>query len=145
MPSTAAERVHVAVAVLRNDRDEVLLTRRHAHSHQGGLWEFPGGKVEPGESLDSALRREIAEELGVTVLQHQPLLDVFHDYADKPVRLEVREVTQFSGEPTPLEGQPMRWVPRAQLVDYEFPRANVAIVECLLDDAAQEPASASDS
>ena len=78
------------------------------------------------------------------MLQHQPLLDVFHDYADKPVRLEVREVTQFSGEPTPLEGQPMRWVPRAQLVDYEFPRANVAIVECLLNDAAFEASRASD-
>lgn len=132
MPSTEAERVHVAVAVLRNDRGEVLLTRRHAGAHQGGLWEFPGGKVEVGESIDAALRREIAEELGVSVQRHESLLDIRHDYPDKQVLLEVREVLEFAGEPRPLEGQPMRWVPCGQLGDYEFPRANAPIVECLL-------------
>jgi 8-oxo-dGTP diphosphatase len=132
MPSTAAE-IHVAVAVLRDRQGRVLLTRRHPERHQGGLWEFPGGKLEAGESLATALARELHEELGVVLVDHQPLLEVRHDYGDLRVLLDVHEVLGFTGEPRACEGQPMRWVRPEDLTAYEFPRANAPIVQVLID------------
>ena len=82
-----------------NARDEVLITRRHAHLHQGGLWEFPGGKIHEDESSHDALRRELAEELAIHVEAAQPLLTIDHDYPDRSVRLEVWRVSAFSGTP----------------------------------------------
>lgn len=139
MPSTEADcppvasTVHVAVAVILNDRDEVLLTRRHQDSHQGGFWEFPGGKLEAGEDTGAALRREIYEEIALEVLAHEALLQVEHDYGDRRVLLDVHRVTAFSGEPRPCEGQPMCWVPLSALHDYAFPAANEPIVDCLMN------------
>lgn len=135
MPSTEAEAraaVHVAVAVIIDPTQRVLLTRRHPDSHQGGLWEFPGGKLEADEDLSAGLRRELQEELGIVVLSHQPLLIIDHDYGDKRVLLDVHRVDGFSGEPTPREGQPMRWVALPDLAEYAFPVANQPIVEKLL-------------
>ena len=123
--------VHVAVAVVTNTAAEILLTRRHQHSHQGGLWEFPGGKVEANEDLADALRRELREELAIDVLEHQPLMRIEHDYGDKQVLLDVHRVTAFRGEPRPCEGQPMRWVASSSLADYAFPAANRPIVAAL--------------
>ena len=128
-------RLEVAVAVIVNDRSEVLLTRRHPDRHQGGLWEFPGGKCEAGEAVGDALRRELQEELAITVEAHEPLLVVEHDYGDRQVRLDVHRVLAFAGTPVACEAQPMRWVPLARLSDYRFPVANAAIVERLLRDA----------
>jgi 8-oxo-dGTP diphosphatase len=128
-----AKLVHVAVAVITNDKAEVLLTRRHSQSHQGGLWEFPGGKLEAGESLAEALRRELLEELDLDVQAHEPLLQIQHDYGDKQVLLDVHRVTAFSGQPRPCEGQPMCWVSSTALSDYEFPAANKPIVAALQD------------
>ncbi|WOJ94943.1 8-oxo-dGTP diphosphatase MutT [Congregibacter variabilis] len=125
--------VHVAVAVIFNADQQILLTKRHASSHQGGLWEFPGGKLEAGERLGDALKRELQEELGIDVLSHHSLLRVEHDYGDKQVLLDVHSVTGFTGQPRAREGQPMRWVSVTELVDYDFPKANVAIVNVLLD------------
>lgn len=130
--SNAPTTVHVAVAVIFNEDQEILLTKRHADSHQGGLWEFPGGKLEPGESLAKALKRELQEELGIDVLSHHGLLRIEHDYGDKQVLLDVHSVTAFAQEPKPREGQPMRWVSISQLMDYEFPKANGAIVNALI-------------
>ncbi|MFK8042219.1 8-oxo-dGTP diphosphatase MutT [Congregibacter sp.] len=123
--------VHVAVAVILGDHEQVLLTQRHANSHQGGLWEFPGGKLEPGESLSSALIRELREELGIEVSAHYALLQIEHDYGDKRVLLDVHCVTEFDGEPSPCEGQPMRWVDVTELGDYAFPQANEPILRAL--------------
>jgi 8-oxo-dGTP diphosphatase len=131
MPSTGAE-LHVAVAVLRDPQGRVLLTRRHPERHQGGLWEFPGGKVEAGETLAMALARELREELGVVLSAHQPLLEVRHDYGDRRVLLDVHEVLEFTGEPRACEGQPMRWVCPEDLTAYEFPKANAAIVQAVI-------------
>jgi 8-oxo-dGTP diphosphatase len=125
--------VHVAVAVIFNADQKILLTKRHADSHQGGLWEFPGGKLEPGETLSGALKRELQEELGIDVLTHHSLLRIEHDYGDKRVLLDVHSVTAFAQEPKPREGQPMRWVSVSALVDYEFPKANGAIVSALIE------------
>lgn len=121
-------RVHVAAAVIRDEQGRVLLAQRAAKQHQGGFWEFPGGKVEAGESVEQALKRELAEELGIAVEQARPLLQVAHDYSDKQVLLDVWEVSRFSGQAQGLEGQPLVWVSAQQLPHYEFPAANAPIV-----------------
>ena len=121
--------VHVAVAVIRDPQQRILLAKRALDQHQGGLWEFPGGKVENGESVEQALVREIHEELGIRVSQCQPLIQIPHHYPDKSVFLDVYEVTAFDGEPEGREGQPIRWVSAAELDQYEFPAANKPIVK----------------
>jgi 8-oxo-dGTP diphosphatase len=118
----------VAVGVLRDSSGNILISRRHVDAHQGGLWEFPGGKVEPGEAVVDALRRELLEELGVYIADARPLLDVQHDYPDKAVWLDVWLVREFSGDPLGREGQAVLWVSPAELARYEFPAANTPIV-----------------
>ena len=134
MPNTAADPqpVHVAVGVILDSSRRVLLTRRAADSHQGGLWEFPGGKVEPGESLAVALARELHEELGIRVRRSSPLLEVRHDYGDKQVRLDVHVVWEFEGQALGREGQPLAWVAGNELAHYSFPAANTPIVEAVV-------------
>jgi 8-oxo-dGTP diphosphatase len=126
-------RVHVAVGVVIDGEGRILVAQRPLHLHQGGLWEFPGGKVEAGELVTDALRRELDEELAIDVLDAEPLLEVEHDYGDKSVLLDVWKVTAFRGEPQGREGQPWRWVERAQLQSLAFPAANVPIIEALID------------
>ena len=104
------KRVHVAAAVIRGTDGSILIARRADTQHQGGLWEFPGGKVEAGESVEAALARELKEELGITVEVARPLIKVQHDYPDKQVLLDVWEVSAFSGEPHGVEGQPLAWL-----------------------------------
>jgi 8-oxo-dGTP diphosphatase len=120
--------VHVAVGVIRNARGQVLIAQRQAHLHQGGLWEFPGGKVEPGETVLQALRRELREELAITVEDASPLLKIRHRYPDRRVFLDVWQVHAFSGVPAGVEGQPICWVAAEELSRYEFPSANRPIV-----------------
>lgn len=120
--------VHVAVAVITNARGEVLIARRPDHVHQGGLWEFPGGKVEPGETVVHALNRELREELGITAERASPLIRVAHAYPDKSVLLDVWRVASIHGEPHGREGQPVRWVAPEWLLDIAFPAANAPIV-----------------
>jgi len=123
--------VHVAVGVILDGARRILITRRARESHQGGLWEFPGGKVEAGESLAGALARELREELGIEIGHTSPLLAVRHDYSDKRVLLEVHVVWEFSGTPRGLQGQPMDWVTPQELGQYVFPAANLPIVEAV--------------
>ena len=120
--------LHVAVGVILDGEHNILITRRAADSHQGGLWEFPGGKIEEGESPGEALARELREELGIEIDHTSALLKVQHDYGDKAVLLDVQVVWEFSGEARPLEGQPMTWVSLQELSAYSFPEANVPIV-----------------
>ncbi|WP_271105155.1 Nudix family hydrolase [Pseudomonas tohonis] len=122
------KRVHVAAAVIRGADGRVLIARRPDDKHQGGLWEFPGGKVEEGEAVQAALSRELEEELGIRVSASRPLIQVHHDYPDKQVLLDVWEVTAFDGEPHGAEGQPLAWASNHELADYEFPAANQPIV-----------------
>ena len=123
--------VHVAVGVILDHDRNVLITRRAPGAHQGGLWEFPGGKVEAGESLTDALTRELREELGISIGRTSALLEVRHDYGDKSVLLEVHVVWEFSGEVLALEDQPMAWVAPEELGRYSFPAANLPIVEAV--------------
>lgn len=122
------KRVHVAAGVIRSAEGHVLIAKRPLDKHQGGLWEFPGGKVEPGETVEVALARELAEELGIAVTASRPLIQVSHDYADKQVLLDVWEVFGFTGEPHGAEGQPLAWVRPDELTNYSFPAANRPIV-----------------
>jgi len=123
--------VHVAVGVILDADRNVLITRRAEHAHQGGLWEFPGGKVETGEMPLSALMRELHEELGIVIGRTSALLEVHHDYGDKTVLLDVHVVWDFSGEARGLEAQPLAWVTPQDLASYEFPAANMPIVAAL--------------
>ena len=120
--------VHVAVGVILDADHNILITRRAPDAHQGDLWEFPGGKVEAGESLTEALARELREELGIVIGRTSALLEVRHDYGDKSVLLDVHVVWEFSGEARALEDQPMAWVAPAELGGYSFPAANMPIV-----------------
>ena len=124
-------RVHVAVGVILDGARNILITRRAPDTHQGGLWEFPGGKVEEGESPGGALARELREELGIEIGHTTALLKVHHDYGDKAVLLDVQVVWEFRGEARPLEGQPMAWVSLQELGEYSFPEANVPIVRAV--------------
>lgn len=124
--------VHVAAAVIRRADGAVLIARRPQHVHQGGLWEFPGGKLESGESTEQALRRELDEELGIGVVEgsgrNHPLIQIYHDYGDKQVLLDVWQVADFRGEPRGREGQPLVWVAPDELPRYPFPAANLPII-----------------
>lgn len=126
-----ADAVHVVAAVLRNRDGEVLLARRPEHAHQGGLWEFPGGKVEEGEAVEAALRRELAEELGVACGSACPLITVSHRYSDKHVWLDVWEVTDWTGTPAGREGQPLRWVRPDAFHEIAMPAADVPVITAL--------------
>jgi 8-oxo-dGTP diphosphatase len=123
--------LHVAVGVIENKSGEILIAKRPDSAHQGGLWEFPGGKVDAGETLQSALSRELKEELAIDVLQSQPLIQIRHDYPDKSVLLDVHRVTSFSGEPKGNEGQPVLWVNTESLSQYAFPAANQSIINAV--------------
>lgn len=123
--------IHVVAAVIRSDNESILLAKRPDHVHKGGLWEFPGGKVEPGETAFQALGRELEEELAISVVTAEPLLQLHYDYPEKSVFLDVWEVSQFSGRARGNEGQPIVWVPVNQLGDYPFPEANHPIIELL--------------
>ena len=124
---TPVKEVHVAVAVIVRD-GRVLIARRPDHVHQGGLLEFPGGKVEPGETVQAALVREIAEETGLHVPAGslEPVIGIRHDYGDKRVFLDVWETSAAEGEARGCEGQPVEWLTPEQLRDEDFPAANLA-------------------
>jgi 8-oxo-dGTP diphosphatase len=123
--------VHVAVAVIRNPTGQIFITRRPDYVHQGGLWEFPGGKLEHGESVQDALQREIMEESGISIEESRPLIKIPYQYPDKRVLLDVREVLQYSGEPHGKEGQACEWCNISELHNVSFPAANRSIVSAL--------------
>lgn len=121
----------MAVGVILRDQ-QIFLTKRASHVHQGGKWEFPGGKVESGETTTQALHRELQEEVGIDTLACRHLMDIKHDYGDKKVHLEVYIVDQFLGEPSAQEGQEEAWYELNQLTTLVFPEANKPIIEALL-------------
>jgi len=118
----------VAVGVIVDERGYILITRRPAHVHQGGLWEFPGGKIEAGENAAQALARELKEELGIQPRDMRPLIGLRHAYPDRRVHLMVWRVTSWQGRPQTREGQTMRWVEPEHLPALPFPAANRPII-----------------
>ncbi len=125
------DQVHVAVGVICNKQGQYLVSKRHDHLHQGGLWEFPGGKVEAGESVFAALKRELYEELDIHIKQAEPLVKLAYQYPDKNVLLDVWLVDSFDGVAHSPQGQEIRWLALSELSHYDFPVANRGILNCL--------------
>ncbi|MBU2115171.1 MAG: 8-oxo-dGTP diphosphatase MutT [Gammaproteobacteria bacterium] len=123
-----AKVIHVAVGVILHEQ-QILLALRNAKQHQGGKWEFPGGKVEQDESVQQALARELQEEVAIEITQCQAFMQLEYAYPEKTVLLDIYLVTDFSGEPHGREGQPLRWVSIAELAEIAFPDANKPIVQ----------------
>lgn len=133
MPNTEPkQRIEVVAAAIRRHEDgAVLLAKRGEHQHQGGKWEFPGGKVEAGEGLLRALSRELNEEIGVRCNGVQPLMTVNYDYPDKKVRLHFFDVWDWVGDPNGNEGQGLQWVDVKNLPQINFPAANQTLAKAM--------------
>lgn len=121
----------IGVAVIWNDQGQVLIDRRKPEGLLGGLWEFPGGKVEPGESFEDCIQREIKEELGIEIRVGEYLMTVDHAYTHFKVSLNVYHCYYVSGEPQPLECEEIRWVTVDELTQFPFPKANEKIMAVL--------------
>lgn len=126
------KRVHVVAGIIYGKNGQVLIAKRADHLHKGGLWEFPGGKVDEGESARQALVRELREELAIETTACQPFMEIHHDYPDKQVHLDFWKVTGFEGDPVGNEGQPIEWVATEKLMNYPFPEANQPVVESIV-------------
>lgn len=135
MPNTEVEvsAIHVVAAVIWHPQrtNTILITQRPADKHLGGYWELPGGKKEANETPAEALDRELYEEVGIRVLDCKPLLQVTHDYPEKRIFLDVWQVLTFSGEAVARENQAMLWASVTQLESYEFPEADVPVLNAL--------------
>lgn len=122
----------VAVAIIVDEENRVLITRRPLHAPHGGMWEFPGGKLEAEELPSSALIREIKEEVGIDILDYSFLGEVIHNYGTKTVNLLVFRVDHYQGNALCCESQmDLRWVSVGNLSNYEFPEANFKIIELI--------------
>lgn len=126
-----AATLHVVAGVLRDGRGRVLLAQRPEGRHLAGTWEFPGGKVDEGEAAVDALARELREEIGIVVESARPLIGVPHRYPDKPILLDVWQVTAWSGTPRPHEGQRLAWVELDALERIEMPPADRPVAAAL--------------
>ncbi|EHL29064.1 Mutator protein MutT [Legionella drancourtii LLAP12] len=121
--------IRVAVAIIVDAEQRILITQRPHHVPHGGRWEFPGGKLETNELAEHALIREIREEVGLEVLKYEFLGEVNHQYSDKSVQLLIFLVTQFSGTPLCVEGQlAMKWIKQEALNPDDFPEANREVI-----------------
>ena len=123
--------VDVVVGLISDGAGCWLVNCRPAGKPLSGFWEFPGGKCQPGETPLVALKRELAVELGIDVLEAQPLLELEHDYPDKRVRLDVWQVVRYRGCVSAREGQPLRWVTPADCRELPLLEADAPIVERL--------------
>ncbi len=128
---SSSEYVHVAVGAIFNNQGKLLISQRSKQSHQGSLWEFPGGKLEEGESVQTALARELEEELGIQIQQSVPLIRIHHDYVDKRVLLDVWSISRFAGSPSGRQGQPLCWLDPLTLDSRVFPQADEPIIKAL--------------
>lgn len=124
--------VHVVIGIILNSHREVLIAQRLAHQEKGGLWEFPGGKVEANETAFQALQREFKEEIGIEIITAEPWAKVEYHYPHKSVLLDTWMVNQFNGTPQGAEGQLVEWGSSKTLLEREFPEGNREIIKKLL-------------
>lgn len=127
------KQLQIAVGIIRNAQQEIFITQRAANSHMGGFWEFPGGKLEIGETPVEALFRELKEEIGIDVINSQLLRIVEHEFPDRRITLHFFLVEQWDCQPYGKEGQSSRWILQNSLVAEEFPPANRVIVDMLIN------------
>jgi 8-oxo-dGTP diphosphatase len=130
--STTQKFLQVAAGVIKNEAGQILIARRDESLHQGGLWEFPGGKIEAGETPEQALFRELKEELDIETLSAAPLITIHHRYPDRDVTLRVFLVDRFSGTARGCQGQPIQWAEPNELNQFAFPAANRPIIAAAL-------------
>lgn len=123
--------IHVAAGIIEDQDENVLVALRAKDTHQGGLWEFPGGKCEAGETAYQALIRELDEELAIQVHSAHPLITIKHDYGDRAVLLDVWKVINYSGQPVGRENQAIKWVSKNALYDLAMPAADLPIVRAI--------------
>ena len=123
--------VQVVVGVIINDAGEILLSKRPANTHQGGFWEFPGGKQEAGEDVRHALNRELFEETGLIINKARPFISLFYEYPDKSVVLNVWLIQEWEGLPYGKEGQLIQWCGKDNLHEIELLPANEMIVKAI--------------
>jgi len=123
--------VHVVAGALYDAQGRVLIAERPPGKHLSGRWEFPGGKIEPGESEAQALARELREELGIEVSAAHPELTLKHDYPEKRVQVSMWIVDRYVGTPRGLDGQRLKWVVPGQLQDEDVLEADQPFIEAL--------------
>ncbi|OCG06613.1 8-oxo-dGTP diphosphatase [Gilliamella sp. wkB178] len=121
----------IAVGIIRSQNCQIFITQRGEDSHLAGFWEFPGGKVEPGETPFQTLQREIAEEVDIHIHVAQFLKQFEHRYDDRDITIHAYLVEEWDGVPFAKEGQPSRWIDQEDLNADEFPDANRPIIEML--------------
>lgn len=137
MTGRHAAALEVAAAVIRDDAGRYLIARRRRGTHLGGLWEFPGGKREAGESIEECLRRELREELGATFRVGERVDTVRWRYPERTVILHVHRCEVETGVIAPAEAQELAWVPPERLRDYAFPPADEPVVARLVNSARE--------
>jgi 8-oxo-dGTP diphosphatase len=121
----------ISVAIVKNEQQQFLIARRQAGQHLAGKWEFPGGKVEEGETLEIAMVRELKEEVGLTAIDYTLFDSLTFQYDQLALTLHFYLVNHFSGTAKGLEGQELKWVSLAELDNYEFPKANRSVINKL--------------
>jgi mutator protein MutT len=124
---SAVKTIEVSAALIFR-AGKLLITQRHADSHLGGLWEFPGGKREPGETFEACLVREIREELGVDISVGELFETISHDYPEKSVHLKFFICRLRSGEPQPLDCAAVKWIAKPELQTHDFPAADARLL-----------------
>jgi mutator protein MutT len=125
-----SRKIEVSAALIFRD-GRLLITQRHAGDHLGGLWEFPGGKREPGETFEQCLARELREELGIEVEVGDLFEEISHAYAEKTVLLKFFTCRLISGKLRTLDCAAFKWVKKSELADFEFPAADARLLEKL--------------
>ena len=128
---SSSDRIHVVAGVIRDEAGRILIAQRPMGGHLAGLWEFPGGKREAGESRWSALVRELDEELGIVAQTGRPLISVPFSYADKSIRLDVWQIDAYSGTAWSREGQALQWVADAACDAIAMPAADRPVIRAL--------------
>ncbi len=138
MVNSTLPRKQIGIAVIWNPSGQILIAKRKASGTMGGLWEFPGGKIEPGETVADCIIREVREELEIAVDIGAHLISIEHTYPTFQLCAIVHHCQHISGIPQPIESDEIRWVNVSDLIQYQFPDANYAIVEAIFQSFAPQ-------